>query len=270
VLASRGNLEHLAGAAAERALALIREIGANKSIVHLGLGAGWTTMLVAQHLAMLLRSADRVPRLRIHALSSGFDVENPFTAPIYFFGFFANLGIDVTFVSLFAPAFVDSTEYKDVKRQPGVADSFRQADEIDIVITSLASAADEHGDLKRFVQLGSTRQQTGKAVLNRLERAGWIGDVQYRPYNAAGPLDLDEGNRAVVLLELEDLVRLAATPDKRVILVAGPCSLCDQLRADALRPLLAEPKLRVWTDLLMDLRTAQALVNPDTERLRNS
>jgi hypothetical protein len=97
----------------------------------------------------------------------------------------------------------------------------------------------------------------GRAVLTANR---WVGDVQYRPYSATGPIIADTGVRAVTLFELSDLVRLAETPDKAVILISGPCHGCKQSRSRALLPLLAEPSLRVWTHLVTDVRTASEVL----------
>jgi hypothetical protein len=93
-----------------------------------------------------------------------------------------------------------------------------------------------------------------------LEREGWVGDVQYRPYSPRGPIESDAQIRAVALFELRELVAHARQPDKHVVLVAGPCPTCGNLRSDALRPLLEQPKLKVWTHLVTDVNSARALL----------
>ena len=73
-------LDHLATAAAEVVAELIERLRREKrKEVHLGLGAGMTSMLVARHLAARLRAADQLPRLVFHALTSGFHVTQPNT-----------------------------------------------------------------------------------------------------------------------------------------------------------------------------------------------
>ena len=68
------------------------------------------------------------------------------------------------------------------------------------------------------------------------------------------------GDRAVTLFELDELRELSARKDKYVVLVSGPCGKCGRTRSDALRPLVANPKLKVWSHLVLDLDTAQELV----------
>lgn len=94
-----------------------------------------------------------------------------------------------------------------------------------------------------------------------LER-GWVGDVQYVPYSKGGPIVLGEGFRSVVLFELPDLVRMAESGKKYVVLVGGPCSTCGEMRTKALLPLIEQPRLHVWTHLVTDIRTAAELLPP--------
>jgi DNA-binding transcriptional regulator LsrR (DeoR family) len=249
-------LEHVAIGAADLALSIIKELGHTRERVHVGLGAGWTTWRVARRLASRARIEEGVPPLALHALSSGFSVSQPQMAPVSFFSFFDDSRLDVECYGLFAGAMVPSGDYEKVKRFPGVRESFELASEIDVVITSLAQAQHEHGDLYQFLQLGAPK------ALKALQKAGWVGDVQYRPYSATGPVTMDAEVRAVVLFELADLVRLAATMHKHVVLVAGPCGGCGVTRADALRPLVEQPSLAVWNHLVVDTVTATKLLPP--------
>jgi DNA-binding transcriptional regulator LsrR (DeoR family) len=255
VVSARGAsaLEHVAAAAAELTLRLITELGQVKGPVHIGLGAGSTTLRIAQHLAALLRGEPRVPQLVLHALSTGSRVDQPRTAPVAFFGLFDTPGIAIDYVGLFAPPVVRSRDYERVKAQPGVMQSFAAAQEIDLVLTSLASANDEHAAFNRFLE-----EYPNDVTV--LRQQGWIGDVQYRPYSANGPILHETSVRTVTLFELPELVGLARTPHKYVVVVAGPCGQCGRARSDALRPLLTVPDLALWSHLVMDMETAQELL----------
>jgi hypothetical protein len=66
--------------------------------------------------------------------------------------------------------------------------------------------------------------------------------------------------RAVTLYELEDLVRIAGQKNKHVILIARQCGMCERTRAEALRPLLTNPNLKVFSTLVMDAATAKELL----------
>ena len=257
-------LDHLATAAVEVVAELIERLHREgREEVHLGLGAGMTSMLVAKHLAVRLRAAERLPKLVFHALTSGFHVTQPHTAPVSFFGFFEAVPTDIAYVGLFASAFVRSRDWARMRQGPGVKESFDRACEIDILVTALGSPSHGHGDFYRFMQIGSEQG------LQALRRAEWIGDVQYRPYSARGPLLTDAQVRAVTLFEISDLVELAERPDKHVVLVAGPCSYpgCGRTRTDAIRPLLVEPSLKVWKTIVTDTETARELLtNPTPAR----
>jgi DNA-binding transcriptional regulator LsrR (DeoR family) len=248
-------LDHLAVSAADVVAKLIARLHREgRDEVHVGLGAGQTSRLVARHLAVRLRAAEQLPKLVFHALTSGFHVSEPHTAPVSFFGFFEALPTETSYVGLFASAIASTSEWPAMRDRVGVKESFEQAAQIDIVLTSLGSPSHLHGDFYNFMAMGS---QQG---LELLERGGWIGDVQYRPYAATGPILIDAKVRAVTLFEIQDLVQLAARPDKHVVLVAGPCSVCKQSRSDAILPLLLEPSLKVWKTIVTDVGTARELL----------
>ena len=149
-----------------------------------------------------------------------------------------------------------------MKKLPGVRESFERAREIDIVVSSLASASDEHGALTRFINFG-------KGGASDLRRQGWVGDFQYLPLSRRGPIRLDHGIRAVTLFELADFVRMVQTKDKHVVLVAGPCGVCGRTKEDALIPLIEEPSLKIWSHLVTDAQTADRLLNPATANARS-
>ena len=259
--------DFVADRAAKRAMRLIKEVGAAKQStsdnqrVHLGLGAGYTTMNIARHLAHELRAEDDLPDLVLHALTSGFRVEQPQTAPVSFFGSFGNLRIKVGYVGLFARPVVKREHYAGEIDQPGAVEAFKRRHEIDIVITSLASAQDEHGDLNMFL-----RKQPED--IQQLRDDGWVGDVMYRPYSETGPLTREASIRALTLFELIELIDLVKQPNKYVLLVSGPCGHCGMNRSGALRPLLSSAQLKVWSHIIMDRGTAQDLVaaNPKAQR----
>lgn len=245
--------DHVAQEAAGLALSLIKKLGARKRTVHIGLGAGFTTLRIATYLAALLRAEERLPALVLHALSTGFRVDQPHTAPMAFFSQFEPLGLKITYVGLFAPAVVATQNYPTVQQEPGVAQSFEARKDIDLVLTSLASANDDHGALNQFLAAHAND-------VTPLEREGWVGDVQYRPYSQQGPISQEADIRAVTLFDLPELVKMAQTPNKYVVVVAGPCTECERTRSDALWPLLEQRELKVWTHLVLDYQTAEELV----------
>jgi DNA-binding transcriptional regulator LsrR (DeoR family) len=196
----------------------------------------------------------KLPNLTLHALSTGFDPHELHTAPITFFAFFEGIASKVDYVGLFAPPVVNTEQYEQTIAYPSVDKSFKARKELHLVITSLGSAAHGHGDFFNFMQMGKKRG------LTVLKKAGWIGDVQYRPYAAHGPITEDTEIRAVTLLELDELREMANSGDKHVVVVAGPCATCAKTRSDAVRPLFEEPKLRLWSHFVMDMATGADLV----------
>lgn len=221
--------------------------------VHIGLGAGGTTQGVAEALARRLASERHLPPLVLHALSSGFDIDRPFDAPIAFFSYFTQINHPVEFVGLFCPAIVEWDDYDRVKGLQGIRQSIERASEIDIVVTSLAQAADDHGLLNTFLNIPGGRRP-------ELAEAGHVGDVLMQPFSAKGPITVNTGIRAVTLFDLDGLVKMARARDKHVVLLAGPCVRCGVSKSEALRPLLQVPELRVCNHLITDFATAEGLL----------
>ncbi len=243
-------LHSLAVAAAGLAVEVVREVAKRKEEVHLGLGSGRTTQEVAQLLAAKLRTEGGLASLTVHALTAGFAVERPEFAPVSLFNFFSEAAVKVSYVGLFAAAQVPVEKYEEQKELPGVDKAFADRKKIDIVLTSLAWAGDQHG---RFTQMAG-------ADVDELNNGGWLGDVQYRPFGANGPIQVTKGTRPVSLFEIPDFVQLARTKGKHVILIAGPCGYCQERKTKALRPLLARADLRCWNWLVIDLTTAKELL----------
>jgi hypothetical protein len=225
--------------------------------VHIGLGAGLTTQRVAMFLAgSLKRCGDNRPNIHIHALTSGHSVGSPQTAPMYYFSFFHGIP-GIRWVSFYAPPYVREEDYDLVRNLPGVKPAYAARSKIDVVITAFGSRKDGHGDYTRFM---ADYPDLLGADADRLDDAGWTGDVQYRPYSDTGPITATTTYRPATLFELSDLAQMALDSQKAVILVAGPCRTCGSLRGDALLPLLRSPSLAVWSHLIVDLETANQCI----------
>lgn len=263
-----GALRHVASVGAEVVLSLIKRLGRKKreerradTRVHVGLGGGVTAMMVAERLASRIRSDLDCPKLVLHALTAGgFLVDQPTEAPVTYFSYFHDVLNEPEYVGLFSATVVPSGQYEQVIASPGVRESFARAEEIDVVITSFASAEDPHGLLKKYLQHLIEKGEMEQKALDAMEALGWVGDVQFRPYTAEGPMDDGCPVRAVTLFELSALVQRASQPDKYVVLLAGPCHECGKTKTAALIPLLRQPRLRLWTHLVTDLKTAHELV----------
>ena len=235
-----------------------------KQAVHIGMGAGFATMLVARRLAYKIRSGAEVPPIVLHAISSGgFLPHEPHKSPSTYFSYFDPALMDVKFVALFSATVVSNHDYENQKANPAIRYSFEKRGEIDIIVTSLAAAKHKHGLLEQYLTHLIEQRLIARSVLTQMLEAGWIGDVQFRPYSAHGPLPENICPvRAVTLFELNELVEIAKdrTNGKYVVLVAGPCGECGETKKHALLPLLANKDLRLWTHLIVDAKTAKELL----------
>jgi len=255
---------HVALVAADLVLSLIKKVAEKRKggPVHIGLGAGFATLMVAKRLAHRVYSDLTCPELVIHALSAGgFTADEPRKAPVTYFSYFEDALAKVDYVALFAETAVPSDQdYENVKRRPGVFRSFQRSGEIDIVVTSLAAERHGHGMLVQFLNRLIDDGLVQPDTLEKMVQAGWKGDVQFRPYASDGPLTTECPVRAVTLFELSELVEIAQKEDKYVVLLGGPCGECGETKTRALLPLLTQPRLRLWTHLLIDVGTAGELL----------
>lgn len=263
---------HVATVGADLVLSLIKRLGKKKKEqgaadprVHLGLGGGFSAMMFAKRLASRLYSDVKCPPLVLHALTAGgFLVDQPQKAPVTYFSYFDDLLVETEFVGLFAAPVVPSADYRQVVAHPGVHESFDRADEIDIVVTSFASAHDEHGLLSQYLRHLIKKGELDRQVLEEMAAMGWVGDVQFRPYSTTDPIVEGCPVRAVTLFEIADLVERSRRPDRYVVLLAGPCSECGTAKTSAVLPLLTQPSLRLWTHLVTDVQTAAAILCQET------
>ncbi len=251
--------DHVADIAAKTAYREIVRLASKKGDegVHVGLGAGITTMTIARFLGEELRANAYSGKITIHALGAGFSITSPETAPTSFFSFFHGLK-NAEFVGVFATPYTPSGDYENVKTFPGLREAFERKSEIDIVITAFAAREDPHGEFSRF--MNSKDPLAGK-LKKSLSRTDWVGDLQYRPYSAKGPVTKDLGVKAVTLFEFDEIVEFASEPDKSVILAAGPCRVCTANKGPALVPLLEHPDLAAWSHLVLDLDTASGCLD---------
>jgi hypothetical protein len=249
--------QHLTAAGAQVAFELIHDLGRSRdrAPVHIGLGIGRTTLEFARQLAVLMRADPLAPPLVVHALATAYSWWDPLETPLAAFSFFTEAQCDVKFVGLAAEPIAPAGDYDEVIRHEIVRDAFDKAAEIDVVVTSMASAEDEHGYLYNYAK----RLGDG-AGLERLAAEGWKGDVHLRPYSDQGPLSIKRGGKPITLFELPKLVELVHVRGKHVILLCGPCGLCQKTKPDALLPLLLQPSLHLWSHLVVDMATAEESV----------
>jgi len=266
--------EQVPAAAAEIMESLIRELGAGGTPVHLGLGPGRASRIIARNLALALRASEGPsPNLALHTITAGCPSRSPEYAPLAFFSFFEPAMVTEAH-ALFAEPAVPCEEYDVVKSRPGFARAFAERDKIDIVGTSLGDAADKH-DMFRNLHEGRWNEGTPpehspatSAAMRDLKGKGWRGNVQFRPYSDVGIIrEGPKTLRVPTLFELEDLRKMASqaeNPERRraVILCVHPCGRCKELRTRALLPLLTVPELRIWSELVIDASTVQSVLEP--------
>lgn len=245
--------ELVAVRAAEMAAGILRDLGRRKAPVGVGLGPGRATLDFCRHLAQLVASDPEMPLLRLVAITAGGPGDAPEFASTSFFNLFPRNQVHSQ-VGLFAETLVPCHDYAAIKARPGVAEAFAAIDDIDLVVTSMGDVNDDHDLLAMFLRK--------MGALEDLRRLKCVGNVQYRPFSADAPI-VGQGRdlRAVTLFELEDLVQRVKYKDKHVLLIARQCGLCGRDRSEALRPLLTQPRLRVFSHVVMDVVTGKALLS---------
>jgi DNA-binding transcriptional regulator LsrR (DeoR family) len=244
----------VANTAAERTVELVRQLGPTLARpVGIGLGPGRASLDLCRYLGQLMESESGLPRVRLHAIGAGSPFDEPEFASTSFFNLLPKHAVDKSY-GLFCETLVGANQFNKLAARPDYRQAHELRADIDVICTSMGDMSDRHDLLRAFLE-------KARVDVDALVSAGWIGSVQYRPYNAGGPI-VERGNelRAVTLFELSDFVRLAATKGKHVLLVARQCGACGRTRAHALRPLLENPSLRVFSDLIMDAPTAQELL----------
>ena len=96
-------------------------------------------------------------------------------------------------------------------------------------------------------------------VLEDLKKEGWVGDVMFLPYSTEKAIE-SQILRPVTLFNFNELCEFSKQPGKYVIITCSPCNDCNQRKTEAIRPLLENPNLRMWTHLIIDRPTAEDLV----------
>ena len=245
----------VAAVAAELALDHLAEIvKAKKSpLVGIGLGPGRATLDFCRTFASLLAGYPEPVKLKLVAISAGCPANVPEYASISFFNLFPPHVVDSK-VGLFAETLVPLAAFEAIKERAGVSEAFAARESIDLIVTSMGDVRDKHDLLSMFLRQSAEHE-------GRLQAGGWVGTVQYRPYTLKGPVQEKPNDlRAVTLFELDDLVRIAGQKNKHVILIARQCGMCERTRAEALRPLLTNPGLKVFSTLVLDAATARELL----------
>ncbi len=226
--------------------------------VHVGFAGGHAMRRVAQFLARdLWQPTQPVPKtIVLHALVAAFDGDDPTTDPNAFFTYFVNdWPINMKYVGLHAPLFVEVGDFDKLKKLDGIRQAFERRDELDILVSSAGSwrSPCDHSMLRKFMK------ESDKTI-EVLEEHRCLGDLMWRPLNAEGPITAATERRAMTIIELTDLPGLIDA-GKKVVLMLGPCRACREPRDELLRTILGfDPHL--ITHLVTDTRSAAAVLKP--------
>jgi hypothetical protein len=221
--------------------------------VGLGLGPGRATLEFCRFLSTRLKFLDEELKVRLVAITAGCPATLLENAPISFLNLFPEPRVERK-LGLFAETLVRAGDFPGLSGHTGVKEAFAAKQDIDLVVTAMGDFDDPHDLLSLFLK------DSGQD-LKALRRRGWLGNVQYRPFTATGPVrEAPDELRAVTVFELQDLVDLAQKRTKEVILMARQCGICGRAHARALRALLTNPSLKVFSRLVLDRATAAELL----------
>ncbi len=239
--------------AAETVLKLLKETGNQHGRpMGLGLGPGRATIEFSQHFSRLLRQETGIPKLRLFAITAG--AVSPELHPISFFNLFPKDRVEQT-VALYGEIVLSVKEYRNkMMSVTGLKEAYARRDEVDVIVTAMGSRNDKHDQFWKFM--------TDSGGMNQLDKKDWVGNVQYRPYSNTGPVPEESTDaRAVTLFDLDYFRDMVGQKNKYVVLMVRRCAFCDNLRAEAVRPLLQQPDLRIWSHLIIDAAIAEAVLS---------
>ena len=245
---------------------------ANASIeVHVAYGSGRTSHAVVKRLAKQFRHGYQprqfskrppLPELNLkivfHALSADFSPDSPEHSPAAGFGLLKEAcwsDFAFEFVGISAEP-VHPTDLKaDFRQLSGVKRAMEEKHKIDIAFSSLSTHERQ--------SLWSGHIDT-YGVRDKLIAANWQGDFQFNPYSDKPIVPETVGYQATTLFSLEEYQNLATSPDKHVVLIAGPGKL------PGLLPLV-NPRNKVlstiWDHLVVDKVTALDILDADKSRM---
>ncbi|HEX6813620.1 MAG TPA: hypothetical protein VF384_18520 [Planctomycetota bacterium] len=240
--------DDVASATARRAAELIKELKRHRECPGIGLGPGAATRDFCRHLARRLSAQPALCPVKLFAITAGCPATRPELSSTAFFNLFPPEASQDR-MGLFAPATVEVDRHQQALKQMGARETYDTRHEIDIVVTAMGSFEDPHDLLRQFLPPEDVNPD-------------WLGNVQYRPYSATGPVKEKRGQRAVTLFELDDFTKLASSRDKHVLLMVRSCSAtgCKVSKGRACLPLLAQPSLHVWSEVFLDFATARDVV----------
>jgi DNA-binding transcriptional regulator LsrR (DeoR family) len=250
--------EDVAHHGAEQLLELLRDLKtSNGDEVHLGFAGGHAMKKLANTFSKMVTQPDpTIPKkIVLHAIVAGFDVYEPTTDPNPFFTLFQTpnpAGVEFSFVGLHAPAVVLSERYKEIQKLEGIEESYKEKQKIDIIVTSATNWSDEDSTFRKYME-----KSTG--CFDMLSSANCIGDMLWQPISPQQIINIKTKIRAMTLLELSELPGLI-NKGKKVLLVVGACSRCNQPKSDILRAIL-DQKDKILTHLVADSLSVRGMLD---------
>ena len=211
---------------------------------------------LAQIFAQLLNESDaELPEtLVLHALVAGFEVMDPTTDPNTFFTLFRNqtsVNVKFEFVGLHTPPVVRANEYSSLRDSEGIRESYQHAKDLDIIVTSAADWSDEHSTFRKYME-------KSPGCAEALIKAHCHGDMLWLPVGPRGPLEIQTEVRSMTLIELHELSRFIRR-GKYVLLVLGPCAMCQRTKSRILSGIL-NSKPRLISHVVVDTRSAKEVL----------
>jgi hypothetical protein len=239
--------------------------------VHIGFGAGYAAEEVAKRLATRVGIA---PKITLHAFTSGGHfTQGQQKTPTTYFSFFEGK-VDAEYVGMFAPTVVHWDDYEALKHSPSCYEAFRSREEIDILVTSLASFADDDSLFRNYYESLASVPNAEFAIearetLEKLKREKCVGDVMFQPYSNDKAIR-EYPIRTVSLFELHDFKDFSEKSDRYVVVTCAPCRECGKSKADAVLPLLKNKDLRIWTHLIIDRKTVEEILKSSPSDQKDS
>lgn len=249
--------EEVAYQGAETLITLLQHVSREpQRKVHIGFAGGHAMRRLAQIFAQLLNESDaELPEtLVLHALVAGFEVLDPTTDPNTFFTLFRNqtsVNTKFEFVGLHTPPVVRASEYNSLRDSEGIRESYQCAKDLDIIVTSAANWSDEHSTFRKYMEKSA-------GCAEALVKAHCQGDMLWLPVGPHGPLEVRTKVRSMTLIELRELPRFI-NRGKYVLLVLGPCAMCQKTKSRILSAIL-NSKQRLISHLVVDTRSAKEVL----------
>lgn len=255
----------VAEAAADVALARARELleQRGQQSVGLGLTIGRASADFARQLAELMQATRAFP-FSLHALAGGGPTDTEYS-PISFFNYFrrdpslARQEGPPHAVGLFTPTVCGSAdELARIRARADFQKALSQRERINLICASIGVQC-EHDLLRRAIE-----DEMRCSGHKDFDYAQWakqrkiVANINYRPFTSTGDAYIERKNdhRAITLFEIPELLTFRQRGGM-LVLIARRCGSCndsgaDQQRARGLLPLLQSPRLRVFSDLVID------------------